>query len=171
MLHQTATHCELLAPCTVRTNRSRQGVKPQHEGQSANGWWSWPTLQSARHRHACPGLPQVLHVRCCDNPCNARHERGDYRGTETGGVNDKRRKEGATARGKGINREEGRKWRKDWNAVYSESSRMSMLAISTFRDRFRRIGMRPRDSRIGLSHSPAIVQITSIPAQSSSVHH
>ena len=37
---------------------------------------------------------------------------------------------------------------------------MSTLAISTFCDRFRRIGMRPRDWRIGLSHSPAIAQIT-----------
>jgi len=37
---------------------------------------------------------------------------------------------------------------------------MSTLAISTFRDRLRRIGMRPRGWRMGLSHSPAIVWIT-----------
>jgi len=87
-----------VAPCTMRTNRSRYGVKPQHEGQSANGCCSWPTLQSATHGHVCPGLPQMLLVRCSDNPCNARYETGDDRDTEIGGVNDERRKEGRKER-------------------------------------------------------------------------
>jgi hypothetical protein len=60
---------------------------------------------------------------------------------------------------KGIKQRGGEKWRKDWNAIYSESSRMSTLVISTFRDRLRRIGMRPRGWRMGLSHSPGIVRI------------
>jgi hypothetical protein len=98
LLHRAATHCQLLAPCAMRTNRSRHGVTPQHEGQSANGCCSWPTLQSATHRHVCPGLL----VRSCDNPCNARYGRGDERGTETGGVSGERGREG---------RKEGRKER------------------------------------------------------------